>query len=73
MIFAFATLAFAVTTWLAIVALATTCEDYGPRILAALSGNPPSTLPAMTVRMRPRYPSAAAVRLPARPRLRAAA
>jgi hypothetical protein len=73
MIFAFATLAFAVTTWLAIVALATTCEDYGPSILAALSGRPPSTVPAMTIRMRPRYPFSGAVRTRVRPALRAAA
>jgi hypothetical protein len=73
MIFAFATLAFAVTAWLAIVVLAATFEDYGPKMRAALSGKPPASLPPVTIRLRPRYQLAPAVKVRARPALRAAA
>ena len=73
MIFAFATLAFAVTAWLAIVVHAATLEDYGPKIRAALSGKPSAPIAAVTIRVRPRYQPTAAVRVRARPALRAAA
>jgi hypothetical protein len=73
MIFALATLAFLAAAWLAVVVLAATLEDYGPKVLAALSGRQPARLPSMTIRMRPRYAVARPVRMQPRPVLRAAA
>ena len=75
MIFAFATLAFLVAAWLAIVTLAATLEDYGPRVLAALTGKAPTAAKVASVsgRLRPRYPTARPVRLRAQPQWRAAA
>ena len=74
MTFVFATLAFVVAAWVAVIVLAATLEDYGSQVLAALAGrNPASPLPALSVRVRQRYPAARTVRLQARPRLRAAA
>ena len=75
MTFAFATLAFLVAAWLAVVVLAATLEDYGRRVLAALSGRPPATIQVASIsgRVRPRYPTARPVRLRAQPQWRAAA
>lgn len=73
MTFAFATLAFLAAAWLAIVVLAGTLEEYGTKVRAALSGATPAQVAVMSLKVRPRYPSRRAVRLQARPELRAAA
>ena len=73
MTFAFATLAFLAAAWLAIVVLAGTIEDYAAKIRAALPGTTPASVPTITIQMRHRYPARRAVRLRARPALRAAA
>ena len=75
MTFVFATLAFLAAAWLAVVVLAGTLEEYGGKAWAALSGRQPIVLPApaVSIRLRPRYPAASPVRLRARPVLRAAA
>jgi hypothetical protein len=73
MTFAFATLAFLAAAWLAIVVLAGTLEEYGTKVRAALAGVTPVPVAAMSLKVRPRYPSRRPVRLQARPELRAAA
>ena len=73
MTFAFATLAFLTAAWLAIVVLAGTLEEYGTKVRAALAGVTPAPVAVMSVNVRARYPSRRAVRLQARPVLRAAA
>jgi hypothetical protein len=76
MTFVFATLAFLAATWAALVVLGLTLEDYGAKVRAALAGKSyPSDpgVPALSVRMSPRYPSRRVVRTRARPALRAAA
>ena len=73
MTFAFATLAFLITAWLAVVVLAGTLEEYGTKARAALAGAAPKPLPAMAVRLTARYPNRRPVRLRSRPALRAAA
>ena len=73
MTFAFATLAFLIAAWLAIVVIAGTLEEYGVRVRAALSGTTPAPVAVMNIQMRQRYPARRPVRLRARPELRAAA
>lgn len=76
MTFAFATLAFLAAAWAALVVLGMTLEDYGAKVRAALAGKsyqPSLAMPALSVRMSPRYPSRRVVRTRARPTLRAAA
>ena len=73
MTFAFATLAFLTAAWLAIVVLAATLEEYGRKVRAALAGETPAPVAVLSVNVRARYPSRRAVRLQARPALRAAA
>ena len=75
MTFALATLAFLAAAWAALVVLGMTLEDYGSKVRAALAGKAyqPLGVPALSVRMSPRYPSRRVVRTRARPALRAAA
>ena len=73
MTFAFATLAFLVTAWLSLVVLAVTLEEYGAKVRAALAGTTPAPVAAISIHMRQRYPTRRAIRLRARPALRAAA
>ena len=73
---ALATLAFLAAGWIAIVALARTLDDSGARIRAALLGQPlviDPPIPAVAVRISPRYPAQRPQRAMARPALRAAA
>lgn len=76
MTFALATLAFLAAAWAALVVLGITLEDYGAKVRAALAGRtyqPSPAVPALSVRMSPRYPSRRVIRTQARPTLRAAA
>jgi hypothetical protein len=73
MTFALATLAFLTTAWLAVVVLVATLEDYRTKVLAALSGRQAQLAPAISVRVRPRYPTRRPVRMQPRPARRAAA
>lgn len=73
MTFAFATLAFLLAAWLAIVVIAGTLEDYGAKVRAALTGKAPVPVAVMSIQLRQRYPARRPVRLRARPELRAAA
>ena len=73
MTFAFATLAFLVAAWLAIVVIAGTLEDYRTKVQAALAGTAPVPIAVMSIHMRQRMPARRSVRLRARPGLRAAA
>jgi hypothetical protein len=73
MTFAFATLAFLAAAWLSVVVLAGTLEEYGAKVLAALTGTAPAPIAAMSIQTRQRYPARRPVRLRARPEWRAAA
>ena len=73
MTFAFATLAFLAAAWLALVVLAGTLEEYGTKVRAALAGATPAPIAVMSIQTRQRYPARRAIRLRARPELRAAA
>jgi len=73
MTFAFATVAFLIAAWLAIVVLAETLEEYGAKVRAALAGATPAPVAVMSLKVRPRYPSRRPFRLRARPELLAAA
>ena len=73
MTFAFATLAFLMTVWLAVVVLAGTFEDYGAKVRAALAGTPPLPLAAINIRLRQNYEARRPLRLRPRLALRAAA
>lgn len=54
MIAALATFAFLAAGWIAVVALASTFEDYGTWIRSALAGQPMIAVPAVSVRISPR-------------------